>query len=59
MPIDLPIALSDEEVSQPGGSIHLAQRSGWRRRVSPQAIRPRWHAGHTTAGWSGAEAAVV
>ena len=35
------IALSCSEVSQPGGGIHLAKRSGWRRRVCTQHIRPR------------------
>ena len=35
------IALSCYEVSQPGGCIHLAKRSGWRRRVCTQHIRPR------------------
>jgi hypothetical protein len=58
-PIALPITLSCEEVSQPGGCSHLAKRSGWRRRVSAQDIRPRWHAGHTSAGWSSAGGAWV
>jgi len=52
------IATSCYEVSQPGGCIHRAKRSGWRRRVCTQHIRPRWHAGHTAAGWSSAGAAV-
>jgi len=55
----LPIVMSCQEVSQPGGCIHLAQRSGWRRSVSTQDIRPRWHAGHIAAGWSGVGAAGV
>src|SRR5215813_9859843 len=38
----LPIVMSCQEVSQPGGCIHLAKRSGWRRSVSTQDIRPCW-----------------
>ena len=34
-------ATSCYEVSQPGGSLHLAKSSGWRRRVCTQHIRPR------------------
>ena len=54
LPIGLPITTSCEAVSPPGGGLHLAKRSGWRRRVAPQDRRPRWHAGPTAAGWSGA-----
>ena len=57
--IGLPIALSCEEVSQPGGCIHLAKRSDWRRRVSTQHIRPRWQAGHTAPASSCTGAALV
>ena len=35
------IATSCYEVSQPGGCLHLAKSSGWRRRVCTQHIRPR------------------
>ena len=37
--------MSCQEVSQPGGGIHLAKRSGCGGAFPPRDIRPRWHAG--------------